>query len=168
MQIIRGRDKKREAQANVNRTKRQSLKTKKLQLKKARKQWTTKQYTPRGGLSLAIRRSCSNASARGLGFSLLCSTHHSTIAAWEIKAGAAMIASSREFCKNVCQDAVAHACADEPGWKFLINQYRSDATRGHVWQDSAIHCTEIQSLYTSVAVTQSCKFEDVLDQSISK
>ena len=98
---------------------------------------------------------------------LLRDLHHTTVATWEIKLRAALVASIRWPYRMWAQDATMHAVwnassgastaeRDIPahGWKFLVNQYRSDATNSHIWQSSKLHVTELTSWYTPFPITE--------------
>ena len=105
---------------------------------------------------------------------LLRDLHHTTGTNWEIKIRASMVASSRWTYRMWSQDAAAHAlqnasCASDAGlpalgWKFFINQYRSDATNSQIWQASKLHVTELSSWYTPFAIEEDADPELAMQQ----
>ena len=119
-------------------------------------------YSVQGGLLLACRRALSNASARGLGFALLRGTHHSTVTSWEVKCRASMVGAMWRFYKYLSYDLFMHANENKPGWKFVIHEYRGDATNSSVWQECKLHTTEVSSLFVGEPVMEDSEFEDVL------
>jgi hypothetical protein len=121
-------------------------------------------YTPRGGFLLAARRCLSNCAAYGIGFAIMRDVHHKTVCRWEIRLRAALVASSREFFRHATSEMAHHAMSGEPGFMFLINQYRSDATNADVWQRSKLHVTEVTSCFTPQPVLEETPFRDTLQQ----
>ena len=81
---------------------------------------------------MATRRCLSNCAARGVGMVLMRDLHHSTVTQWEIKLRACMIAASKEYFRSASADVAQHALDQAPGWKYMINAYRSDATNANV------------------------------------
>eukprot|EP00959_Pyramimonas_sp_CCMP1952_P232726 4863670-Pyramimonas_sp.AAC.1 len=102
-----------------------------------------------------MRRCLSNVSAKGLGLALMRDLSHNTVSRWEVKLRASLNAANRSWARQVSMDLALHGKMGDaaPGWKFLFNQYRSDATNSHVWQDSKLHTTEYQGCYTNIAVS---------------
>eukprot|EP00959_Pyramimonas_sp_CCMP1952_P400079 8382543-Pyramimonas_sp.AAC.1 len=81
----------------------------------------------RAGMNVALRRITSRVSAARCGLSMGMDISSTTVTAWEIKADAALVASSRRFHATTADE---HDCA--------IYFIRSDATNAEVWQRSKL------------------------------
>jgi len=127
--------------------------------KSARSQF---RYTPRGGFLLAARRSLANCAASGVGYLLMRDLCANTVNRWEIKLRAALNAASVQFFKDCAFEVMSHAMVAEPGWKFMINCYRSDATNSQVWNRCKLHVTEVHATYTSAAIEDHTEFAEIL------
>ena len=132
--------------------------------KRRRKSGQPTHYTNRGGLMLALRRCMANVSLRGCSLLLMRDTHPTTIATWEITARAAQIAAARAWFRTAALDVYEHGRSRAEGWKFIIHQYRSDATNAHIWQSSKLRTTECCSVYTPAPIDAESNFENVLSQ----
>ena len=61
-----------------------------------------------------------------------------TAVKWEIRFRAALMLSCRDFYKCMATDAEEHVQSESVGWRFMLHQYRSDATNVVVWQRSKL------------------------------
>lgn len=117
-------------------------------------------FTIRGGLSLAIKRSLSNAGAHAIGIISELDVTRQSICRWEIWLRAALLSAARRFHMQN-QASLWLSDADQDGWRFQVHSVRGDATNAAVWQKQKVRCNENHSYYIVDPVTASMSWEVV-------
>ena len=103
-----------------------------------------KRLTLEGTVSLAIRRNFGNCATADVGAMLLEDISRFTVARAVVKAGTALLASSRFFFHNLYQDVASRS----PGeFKLTIHSYIQDATNSGILKGSKLAALILRSAY---------------------
>ena len=103
-----------------------------------------KRLTLEGTVSLAIRRNFGNCATADVGAMLLEDISRFTVARAVVKAGTALLASSRFFFHNLYQDVASRS----PGeFKLTIHSYIQDATSSGILKGSKLAALILRSAY---------------------
>ena len=84
-----------------------------------------------------------NAAAYASGLLLGKDLSHQTSNRWQVWLRAALVVSIREWMVMARESLLENGRNKTPGWKFIVCQYRSDATNAQVWQRSKLHVSEL-------------------------
>ena len=116
--------------------------------------------TPQGSVALAVRRNLGNASAEDTGLMILHDISKQSILRSECRAGAALIASARNFFRE-WQYEDDHMNDDETSFLFL--QYKQDAT------NASKHRQKMQAMEINAAylIAKQSELADVTDSDFS-
>lgn len=108
-----------------------------------------KRLTLSGTISLAIRRNFGNTATADIGAILLEDISRFTVARAEIKAGTALIASSRLFFHAMYQDIASRTLGT---FKLAIHSYMQDATNSGILKGSKLAGLILRSAYLRESV----------------
>ena len=109
------------------------------------------QLTPQGTLAVAIRRNMSNIACADLGKVMLDDISRHTASRCEIKAAAALLASTHAFFDGMR----AYMVSQRPS--FGVNAFRSDATNSAIWQRRKLCALELETAYLQTTdLKQAC------------
>ena len=113
----------------------------------------TTKLSEAGSCSVGLRRNFGNASAQDFGSTTLDKVSRQTVTRAEVDTAAAFVASIRgahlDAAVTIMNLSTASLLAPSAQRKLLVccHALRSDATNSSVWQDSKLHCCEIESGY---------------------
>ena len=109
-------------------------------------------FTPQGTVALALRRNIGNVASSLLGHVILTDVSASTVCRSEVRAAAALIASTRTFFQMLRETFRTPADAmDEHPSCVAVYSWRQDATNSGVWRRSKLSALELEAFYTDAA-----------------
>lgn len=104
-----------------------------------------KRLTLQGTLALAIRRNFSNISTEDIGAVLLKDLSRFTVTRAEVRAGTALVASSRLFFHSMYHDLVSPGKASD--FRFALHSFKQDATNSGLMKGSKFCALILRSCY---------------------
>ena len=104
-----------------------------------------KRLTLQGTLALAIRRNFSNISTEDIGAVLLKDLSRFTVTRAEVRAGTALVASSRLFFHSLYHDLVSPGKVSE--FRFAFHSFKQDATNSGLMKGSKFCALVLRSCY---------------------
>ena len=96
-----------------------------------------------GGVQMAVRRNCSNASALAVSSLLDVDVSHVTLSTWEQKCSAALLLEARQYFETVAENMGDITASG--GFAFAMHKISGDATNSKVFQQSKVQCLGVIS-----------------------
>ena len=96
-----------------------------------------------GGVQMAVRRNCGNASALAVSSLLGVDVSHVTLSTWEQKCAAALLFEARQYFQTAAENMGDITAAG--GFAFAMHRVSGDATNSKVFKQSKVQCLEVTS-----------------------
>jgi hypothetical protein len=104
-----------------------------------------------GGVQMAVRRNCGNASALAVSSLLGVDVSHVTLSTWEQRCAAALMLEARLYFKTAATNMCDFIAAG--GFAFAIHRISGDATNSKVFKQSKVQCLEVNARHYFAADT---------------
>jgi len=111
-----------------------------------------------GGVQMAVRRNCGNASALAVSSLLGVDVSHVTLSTWEQRCAAALMLEARLYFQTAATNMGDIIAAG--GFAFAIHRVSGDATNSKVFKQSKVQCLEVNARHY-FAANAAASSEDV-------